>query len=67
VTKGAGSKAAALAMAYKLLASAHERWRRFNGHELVVDVLDGVKFKDGIKVTEDDNHDNETTDERVAA
>jgi putative transposase len=67
VTKGAGSKAAALAMAYKLLESAQERWRRFNGHELVADVLAGVKFKDGIKVTEDDTNDNEMTDERVAA
>jgi len=26
---------------------------RFNGHELVADVLDGVKFKDGIRVTDD--------------
>ena len=67
VTKGAGSKAAALAMAYKLLESAQERWRRFNGHELVGDVLDGVTFKDGIKVTDDDNHDDGMTDERVAA
>jgi transposase-like protein len=67
VTKGAGSKTAALAMAYKLLESAQERWRRFNGHELVTDVLDGVKFKDGIKVTDDENQDNQTTDERVAA
>ncbi len=64
VTKGAGSKAAALAMAYKLLASAQERWRRFNGHELVADVLDGARFKDGIKVTDDETT---TTDERVAA
>jgi putative transposase len=67
VTKGAGSKAAALAMAYKLLESAQERWRRLNGHELVADVLNGVKYKDGIKVTEDDTNDNEMTDERVAA
>ena len=67
VTKGAGSKTAALAMAYKLLESAQERWRRFTGHELVADVLAGVKFKDGIKVTEDENHDDEMTDERVAA
>jgi putative transposase len=63
VTKGAGSKKAALAMAYKLLDAAQERWRRINGHELVTDVLDGAKFKDGIKVT----HDETTTDERVAA
>ena len=32
-------------MAYKLLDAAQERWRRFNGHELVSDVLDGAKFK----------------------
>jgi transposase-like protein len=68
VTKGAGSKTAALAMAYKLLATAQERWRRFNGHELVADVLAGVKFKDGIRVTEDDNHgDDGQQDEKVAA
>ena len=48
VTKGAGSKKAALTMAYKLLDAAQERSRRFNGHEVVTDVLDGVKFKDGI-------------------
>ncbi|MDQ2761839.1 MAG: hypothetical protein M3Y17_15770 [Actinomycetota bacterium] len=51
-------------MAYKLLESAQERCRRFNGHELVADVLDDVKFKDGIKVTEDDTA---TQDEKVAA
>ena len=63
VTKGAGSKKAALAMAYKLLDAAQQRWRRFNGHELVGDVLADVKFKDGIKVTDDET----TKDERVAA
>lgn len=67
VTKGAGSKKAALAMAYKLLIAAQERWRRFNGHELVADVLDNVKFMDGIRVTEDDTNDDEMTDEKVAA
>ena len=64
VTKGAGSKKAALAMAYKLLDALQVRWRRFNGHELVADVLEGVKFKDGIRITDDET---ETTDERVAA
>jgi putative transposase len=63
VTKGAGSKKAALAMVYKLLDAAQERWRRFNGHELIGDVLAGEKFTDGIKVTDDET----TTDERVAA
>jgi hypothetical protein len=37
---------------YKLLESAQERWRRFNGHELVADVLNDVKFTDGIKTTD---------------
>ena len=64
VMKGAGSKKAALAMAYKLLDAAQERWRRFNGHELVADVLAGATFKDGIRVTDDETT---TTDERVAA
>lgn len=64
VTKGAGSKKAALAMAYKLLDALQLRWRRFNGHELVSDVLDGVKFKDGIRVTDEETA---TTDEKVAA
>jgi hypothetical protein len=53
-----------LAIAYKLPASAQERWRPFNGHALVADVLNGVKFKDGIKVTDDNTA---TQDEKVAA
>jgi putative transposase len=64
VTKGAGSKKAALAMAYKLLDAAQDRWRRFNGHELVTDVLAGATFKDGIQITDDQTT---TTNERVAA
>ena len=64
MTKGAGSKAASLAMAFKLLKTAEERWRRFNGHELVADVLAGAQFKDGIRVTDDQTT---TTDEKVAA
>src|SRR3954452_22614539 len=64
VTKGAGSKKAALVMAYKLLDAAQERWRRFNGHELVADVLAGATFKDGIRVTDDEPT---TTDEKIAA
>jgi len=63
VTKGAGSKEAALAMAYKLLDAAQDRWRMINGAELVKELLDGAMFKDGIKVTDDET----TMDERVAA
>jgi transposase-like protein len=67
VTKGAGSKSAALAMAYKLLESPQKRWCRFNSRELVADMLNGVEFKDGIKVTDNDTHDDGMTDERGAS
>jgi transposase-like protein len=65
VTKGAGSQKAALAMAYKLLDAAQARWRRFNGHELIADVLNGAVFKDGERVINEDN-DNNSIDEKVA-
>jgi transposase-like protein len=47
VTKGAGSRDAGLAMAFKLLTQAEERWRRLNGPHLVALVHAGVKFPDG--------------------
>src|SRR3954454_12676923 len=64
VTKGAGSKKAALSMAYKLLDAAQERWRRFNGHELVSDGLAGFRYVDGIRAP--DEHP-AAQDEKVAA
>ena len=54
-------------MAYKLLASAQECWRRINGHELVSDVLDGARFTDGVRVTDDTNDNDEKAEEKVAA
>jgi putative transposase len=47
VTKGAGSRAAALAMAYKLCDAAQQRWRRIDGHHLVALVRAGAVFIDG--------------------
>jgi transposase-like protein len=47
VTKGAGSRAAGLAMAYKLVRAAEERWRRINGGHLVPLVRAGATFIDG--------------------
>ena len=47
VTRGAGSRKAALGMAYKLLDAAQDRWRRINGHELVPLVRAGATFIDG--------------------
>lgn len=38
----------------KLFDAAEKRWRRFDGHTHVSDVLDGVVFRDGEKVTDTD-------------
>jgi putative transposase len=49
-TRGAGSRAAGLAMAFKLIEAAEQRWRRVNAPLLVAAVLHGIKFKDGVRV-----------------
>jgi putative transposase len=50
VTKGPGSKAAGLAMAFKLIESAQQRWRAVNGSHLVALVRAGAKFHNGVLV-----------------
>jgi putative transposase len=47
VTRGAGSRKAAMAMAYKLLDAAQDRWRKIGGAELVPLVRAGATFIDG--------------------
>lgn len=49
-TKGAGSRAACLAMAFKLIESAQKRWRKLNGSALLPDVIAGIGFKNGLKI-----------------
>jgi len=46
-TKGAGSRRAGLAMAFKLLLAAEERWRRVNAPHLVALLKAGVEFPNG--------------------
>ena len=46
-TKGCGSREASLTMVFMLARQAEARWRRLNGSELIVHVLEGKKFKDG--------------------
>jgi putative transposase len=43
-TKGAGSRKAGLAMAFKLIESAQGRWRKINAPELVPLVRQGARF-----------------------
>jgi putative transposase len=55
VTKGPGSKAAGLAMAFKLLESAQDRWRAVNGPHLVALVRAGARFDKGVMIERPDD------------
>jgi putative transposase len=50
-TKGAGSRKAALGMAFKLMQAAQEGWNKIKGAQLLSLVKKGIKFKDGVKVS----------------
>jgi transposase-like protein len=47
LTKGPGSRAAGLAMAFKLIEAAQDRWRAVNAPHLVALVRAGAVFRDG--------------------
>jgi hypothetical protein len=36
-------------MIFKLAQSAERRWKRLKGHKLLGEVITGVKFKDGVR------------------
>jgi transposase-like protein len=48
-TKGAGSRKAGLALAYKLAVAAESHWRKVNAPHLLPLVRAGVQFKDGVQ------------------
>lgn len=50
VTKGPGSRAAGLAMAFKLIEAAQDRWRAVNAPHLVALVRAGARFEKGVIV-----------------
>ncbi len=47
-TKGCGSRLATLTMVFKLTKEAERHWRKLNGSELLAEIVEGVKFVDGI-------------------
>jgi len=47
-TKGSGSRLATLAMMFKLGIECEKTWRRLNGHELIHQLIEGVRFIDGV-------------------
>jgi transposase-like protein len=46
-TKGCGTRAATLAMVFKLAREAEKCWRRLNGRQLILEVLQGTPFVNG--------------------
>lgn len=48
-TKGCGSRTTCLTMVFKLARCAETRWHRLNGKGLLNEVVEGIKFVDGIK------------------
>jgi transposase-like protein len=60
VTKGPGSRAAGLAMAFKLIESAQARWRAVNAPQLVALVRAGATFVNGKLVERPDDHSSPT-------
>jgi putative transposase len=63
VTKGPGSRAAGVAMAFKLIESAQTRWRAVNAPHLVALVRAGARFEKGMLV---ERPDASRDDQRVA-
>jgi len=66
ITRGPGSKAAGLAMAYKLIEAAQARWRAANAPPLVALVRAGARFEAGRLVERPDAHPAETTTKTAA-
>lgn len=54
-TRGCVSKDTILALVFKLVQSAEKRWLRIRGFKYLADVIEGVPFKDGLPV-EEENH-----------
>ena len=48
-TRGCGSRTSILSMVFKLTMSAEQRWLKLRGAERITDVVQGVKFKNGVR------------------
>lgn len=48
-TKGCLSRKTGLAMAFKLMMSAQNKWRKLDGANRMPEIIEGIAFKDGIK------------------
>ncbi len=51
-TRGCVARAGLLAMVFKLTKTAEQNWRTLKGHALLAQVIQGVRFKDGLQEEE---------------
>lgn len=51
-TRGAVSTSTVTPFVFKLVQSAQKRWHRIRGFKSLADVIEGVQFKDGIRIDE---------------
>lgn len=48
-TRGCGSRTSILSMVFKLTMSAEQRWLKLRGAERITEIVQGVKFKNGVR------------------
>ena len=48
-TKGCLSRRTGLAMAFKLMMSAQNKWRKLDGQNRLPEIIQGVEFRDGLR------------------
>lgn len=51
-SRNSGSRETTLAMVFKLLKNAQKRWKRIKGFRRLAEVITGVEFRDGVRVTD---------------
>lgn len=54
-TRGCVSQDSILSLVFKLVQSAQKRWLKIRGFKRLGEVIEGVKFKDGIRADQKDN------------
>jgi transposase-like protein len=52
-TKGCLSRETALSMVFKLVMAAQKRWKRLSGRNQLPKLIEGVRFADGMEVTDE--------------
>ena len=58
-TRGCLSRTTGFTMVFKLIMSAQKRWKKLNGSHHCAEIIEGVNFKDGIKIEQTNDKTND--------